>query len=538
MADHFEAVTSDEGESVADYRLSVNVIGRAGGRSSVAAAAYRAADRFEDERTGDKHDYTRKQGVLHSEILAPDKTPSWMLDRSQLWNGVEKAEKRKDAQLAREVQLSLPHELTSEQRRDLVRDFVAEQFVSRGMIADIAIHAPDAKGDERNHHAHIMLTMREITGEGFGKKDRSWNDKTLLENWREKWAYSQNQELERHGHKSRVDHRSFEERGIDREPSQHLGHVASDMERNGKRSRIGDENRETANDNRTRAENHRQLAETEHEKHGLELWADTKRREIEAAQALTGLDLSQKHQRQKLTLEARLEERNATAKATLAAEIQSIDRKLEAKGVHKILRDVFGKNRNDREAREDMQKTLTGIRKRESEERRALEKRQALDLKRLADKQERRRKGFDKSIDRLRENRERRGSVKNGNDRKERIKARTEAKPSYSVSYTLKSSVPSHGRPEARKSPDPTPPAEAVRKADEPSLDDKKNTIETRLDEKRGDLKRPWESSLFDRSNDNSRPWESDLFKPDRGRDRSPSPSPSGGGKGDGGGKT
>ena len=160
---------------MADYRLSAQVIKRSDGRSAIAAAAYRSAERLLDERTGLTSDYSRKDGVTHAEIVAPDNTPDWMHDRAQLWNAVEAVERRKDAQLAREVQLSLPHELTDEQRKELVLGFVKEQFVAKGMIADIAIHAPSADGDQRNHHAHVMLTMRTLTNEGFGNKARDWN---------------------------------------------------------------------------------------------------------------------------------------------------------------------------------------------------------------------------------------------------------------------------------------------------------------------------------------------------------------------------
>ena len=128
---------------MADYRFSAQAISRGKGQSSVASAAYRSASRLVDERTGEIHDYTRKQGVIHSEVLTPANTPEWMADRTQLWNAVEAVETRKNSQLAREIQLSLPHELTHDQRRELVRDFVQEQFVDRGMSADINIHLPD-----------------------------------------------------------------------------------------------------------------------------------------------------------------------------------------------------------------------------------------------------------------------------------------------------------------------------------------------------------------------------------------------------------
>lgn len=230
---------------MAVYRFSAQVIGRTNGRSATAAAAYRSGMLITDERTGLTHDYSRRGGVVHAEILRPEGAPDFTGNRADLWNAVEQVERRKDAQLAREILTSLPHELDEDQRRDLVHEFIEQEFVSRGMVADYAIHAPDLEGDNRNHHAHIMLTMRELTEEGFGKKDRSWNDKELLESWRENWADHQNQALERAGHDIRVDHRSLEARGINREPEPKLGAVATEMERNGLPSNAGDDIRAT-----------------------------------------------------------------------------------------------------------------------------------------------------------------------------------------------------------------------------------------------------------------------------------------------------
>lgn len=219
---------------MAVYRFSASIIGRSSGRSATAAAAYRAGAEIEDERTGLTHDYTRRDGVTHSEILAPEKTPEWMYDRQQLWNAVEKAEKRKDAQLAREILFSLPHELSADERRELIRDFIRGEFVDRGMIADLNIHLPDKDGDNRNHHAHVMLTMRELAGEGFAsKKNRDWNKSELLENWRERWAEHQNERFAQLGYDLKVDHRSLEAQGIDREPEPKLGPHNSQKERDG-----------------------------------------------------------------------------------------------------------------------------------------------------------------------------------------------------------------------------------------------------------------------------------------------------------------
>ena len=195
---------------MAIYHFDASVISRSKGRSSTAASAYRAAERVVDRRTGEVHDYTRKHGVEHTEILAPAHAPDWARDRSALWNAVEQIERRKDAQVSREVRVALPSELSVEQNRDLVRGFVQEQFVARGMVADIALHAPGREGDQRNHHAHIMLTTREIGPEGFGAKNRDWNAKELLVDWRSSWAEHVNRTLERCSVHERVDHRTLE----------------------------------------------------------------------------------------------------------------------------------------------------------------------------------------------------------------------------------------------------------------------------------------------------------------------------------------
>lgn len=229
---------------MATYRFSAEIIGRGQGHSATAAAAYRAGERIVDDRTGEVHDYRRRSGVLHAEILAPEHAPAWARDRAPLWNAVEKAERRGDAQVSRQIVVSLPHELNEAQRRELVRDFVQREFVSRGMVAYLAIHAPDRNSDARNHHAHILLTMRRIEGEGFGNKERGWNSEDLLRGWRHQWAQHQNRALERAGCTERVDHRSYADQGIDRQATQHLGKDAHRREQRGQKSRIGDKNRE------------------------------------------------------------------------------------------------------------------------------------------------------------------------------------------------------------------------------------------------------------------------------------------------------
>jgi hypothetical protein len=224
---------------MAIYHLSAQVIGRSSGRSATAAAAYRAAIQITDVRTGLLHDYSRKGGVAHAEIIAPAGVPAWVQDRTELWNRVEAAEKRKDAQLAREVNIALPVELSKEQQIDILRSFVREQYVGKGMIADLTVHL----GDRNNPHAHVMLTTREITSAGFGNKNREWNQKELLIEQRAAWEEHANHALERAGFDSRIDHRTLEAQGIDRRPQVHLGPNVIKMERRGFTTERGEINR-------------------------------------------------------------------------------------------------------------------------------------------------------------------------------------------------------------------------------------------------------------------------------------------------------
>ena len=194
---------------MAIYHLRASVISRASGRSGTAAAAYRSAERITDRRTGLVFDYAARGGVDHTEILAPDHAPDWVSDRSELWNRAEESETRKNSRIAREVRVALPDELTHAQRVALVRDYAQAQFADQGMVADIALHAPGRTGDERNHHAHILLTTREVDETGFTTKNRDWNKVEVLEGWREAWARDSNTALERAGIEDRVDHRTL-----------------------------------------------------------------------------------------------------------------------------------------------------------------------------------------------------------------------------------------------------------------------------------------------------------------------------------------
>lgn len=208
---------------MAIYHFSGTVISRSQGRSAVACAAYRSAEKLHDEKYDKVHDYTQKQDVAHTEILLPQNAPEKFKDRETLWNSVEAFEKRKDAQLAREFNFALPRELTLEQNISLAKEFVKETFVKEGMIADLCIHNDKGSDGQLHPHAHVMLTMREVNENGFGQKERAWNDKALLLSWREEWADIANKHLALHGHDLRIDHRSLAEQQIPLEPQYKIG---------------------------------------------------------------------------------------------------------------------------------------------------------------------------------------------------------------------------------------------------------------------------------------------------------------------------
>jgi Ti-type conjugative transfer relaxase TraA len=209
-----------ERTGMAIYHFSAKIVSRQSGRTALGAAAYRSGERLQQDGIGGVlHDYSRKAGVVHNEILAPDNAPEWARNRVQLWNEIDRIEQRKDAQLAREVEVALPVELGLREQVELLRGFAQAQFVARGMVADIAIH----HDNPQNPHAHVLLTLREIGPNGFGDKDRDWNQKSLLREWREAWAAAVNEQLVMAGHEARIDHRSFKEQGIALIPGRKIG---------------------------------------------------------------------------------------------------------------------------------------------------------------------------------------------------------------------------------------------------------------------------------------------------------------------------
>jgi Ti-type conjugative transfer relaxase TraA len=208
---------------VAIYHFSAKVISRANGSSAVASAAYRSASELHDERLGRSHNFTDKTGVVHSEVMAPEGSPERWQDREGLWNEVEAGEVRKDAQLAREIEFSIPREMSQAQGVELARDFVQQEFVDRGMVADLNVHWDIGPDGLAKPHAHVMLSMREAGPDGFGKKVREWNSTELLTDWREAWAEHVNTRLAELDIDARVDHRTLEAQGIDLEPQHKIG---------------------------------------------------------------------------------------------------------------------------------------------------------------------------------------------------------------------------------------------------------------------------------------------------------------------------
>ena len=233
---------------MAIYHLSAKVMSRGKGHSAVAAAAYRSRSSLQDERTGEIHDYSRKADeALFVGIYAPKDAPDWTRDRAQLWNHVEAFEKRRDAQLAREFEIALPHELTLEQNRYALQDWVRDNFTRKGLIADVAIHAPGQGGDQRNTHAHIMVVTRKLDGSEFAAAKERTADmaerKAELENLRTSWERIGNRHLERHGHAPTLDRRTLLAQGVDRPPTVHLGKDATALERQGVETELGEHNR-------------------------------------------------------------------------------------------------------------------------------------------------------------------------------------------------------------------------------------------------------------------------------------------------------
>ena len=224
--------------------MSVKTISRSQGRSSTAASAYRSADKICDERTGEIHDYSNRNGVECSEIITPENSPEWSNDRNELWNHAEDCEKRSNSVVAREFEVGIPHELNKAERKNLINDFSHKLSDRHQVAVDYAIHEPHKSGDERNFHAHILVTTRRIDETGFTEKTRELDNRNSgeVKFWREEWANTANKHLEQSGHEKRIDHRSNKDRGIEAEPTIHIGVTAMEIHRRGEYSERYEQN--------------------------------------------------------------------------------------------------------------------------------------------------------------------------------------------------------------------------------------------------------------------------------------------------------
>ena len=244
---------------MAIYHFSVKTISRSNGRSAVACAAYRSGEKLVCNFYGKEQDYTKKTGVEFTEIYAPDNTNTELLNRQTLWNQVEKAERRKDALLAREFEIAFPSELNAEQRKNMLNELCQDLVKKYGVIVDAAIHAPHTGNgsDERNYHAHIMFTTRSINehGDFSAKKYRDFsrdNGTETVSHWRELFAELCNHHLEQNGFDERVDHRSYQDQESDLEATQHEGAQITQLRRQGVFTEISLKNEEIKKRNEIR----------------------------------------------------------------------------------------------------------------------------------------------------------------------------------------------------------------------------------------------------------------------------------------------
>ena len=226
---------------IAIYHFNVKVVSRGKNASAVAKAAYISGEKIQNSYDGVTHDYRKKKEIVHKEILLPSNAPPEFMKRAVLWNSVEQVEKRKNSQTAKHIDAALPVEISRDEQIDLARNFCQQCFVSKGMCADFAIHD---KGDG-NPHVHILLTTRRVDENGFTVKDRSWNEKSLLLEWRKLWADWCNHKLYAVSDE-RIDHRSYAAQGIDKIPQVHLGAAACAIEKKGYRTDKGSRNRRIA----------------------------------------------------------------------------------------------------------------------------------------------------------------------------------------------------------------------------------------------------------------------------------------------------
>lgn len=345
---------------VLELHSPIKIIQRSKGQTATAAAAYRSGTRLKDERTGEIHDYRKKEGIAHNLLLFPIGTPENIVDRQTLWNAAEKREKHPKAQTAREVEISFPYEFNEQQRLEAgyaIANLIVDRY---NVAADFAFHQPSKKGDERNHHVHILFTNRSFKDGDwsktkdlpfeFGRGEKGRAQAEVL-NLRQNIADVLNQISVRDGLEIYIEHLSFEQRGLDREPTKHLGKDATQLERKGVQTKLGDENRAIKKRNANQQEN---------EQLGKEIKYDQFYRETQDRRRLLMDQLEQQygdHQRQSLEELTRL--------------YKSVE---QSRGILAFWRNITGRTRKDQERIEALQATLQNIEQRKQESFAAFEK--------------------------------------------------------------------------------------------------------------------------------------------------------------------
>lgn len=403
--------------NVLELHASAKIIQRSKGRSSVAAAAYRAGECLYDERTGLTHNYTKKSGVESARIYLPENAPEKLRDRETLWNSAEKKENRSNSCTARELEVGFPHEFNIMQRRE-AGDGIARELMRRyGCAVDICFHEPNRDGDDRNYHAHILFTDRGFdvnTKDGWAKnkyRDLS-NDKITLNgekttrgkqevlSLREFTAGVMNHIAKRDDLSVTVEHLSFETRGIDREPQIHLGSVANDMERKGDSTERGTQNSKIIDLNNKRDKLSKQV---DYEK--FDEYAGAKRAEFQSWSLDEKIKEERRCESEKRKLENKLNEYYGESERDYKNKIQGMDSVLNKRGVNGAVSKILGNNKKDVLKLENLKKSLSNLEMRKNEERLKLmnkqdkrllemEKRHGVVEKELEDKIEKARSSF------------------------------------------------------------------------------------------------------------------------------------------------
>lgn len=354
---------------VLELHSPIKVIQRSKGQTATAAAAYRSGTRLKDERTGEIHDYRKKEGIAHNSLLFPIGTPENIVDRQTLWNAAEKREKHPRAQTAREVEISFPYEFNEQQRLE-AGYAIASLIVDRyNVAADFSFHQPSKKGDERNHHIHILFATRRFENGDFAKnKDRILDDlygkgKEEVVFLRQNFADIMNKIAVRDGLDIYIEHLSFEQRGLDREPTKHLGKDATQLERKGVQTKIGDENRAIKQRNADRQQPLNQAIKYD------QFYRETQNR-------------------RRLLLD-QLEQQYGDHERQSMEELTGLYKSVEqSRGILAFWRNITGRTRKDQERIEQLQSTLQNIEQRKQESFAAFEKDRQTRLEALKKDQE------------------------------------------------------------------------------------------------------------------------------------------------------